>query len=253
MPQNKALKEMVIGVVFKPIPEFKAAHYGLFWHRIRDRFPVCMDVPPLPSVLEGVSSGEMSFLPRVWYITRDEDRLLQIQPDRFLLNWRKREISDVYVGFEQCQKWFLDDLNGLLEFLINEGLGKIIPKQLELNYINHVSRDDLLGDLRNLSEIFPVLRLSEWSEDGRIPLPEKFSCQFQVVSPDHAGEMLITLATAIRAEDTMPIIHLSFQVIVPLPENESVSLEPTLNSAHDWIVHVFKGMVPVSALQKYWR
>ncbi|MBF0271622.1 MAG: TIGR04255 family protein [Magnetococcales bacterium] len=256
MSRNAPLKEMVLGVAFDPVKDFKSVHYGLFWNRIREKFPLCQDAPPLaPSGRDGSVSIHLTpvSLPRVWYINQAEDRLLQIQADRFLVNWRKNERSEVYVGYEACLGWFLEDWNLFQQWLVEEGLGEVKLQQLELSYINQVSREEMDREMRRLGDVFPVVRLSDWPVESALPVPENFACQFRIVAPDRSGEMLIKLATAVRHVDQMPLIQVSFHVTVPIVGTDPDLLKEQFDAAHHWINFAFKKMISDSARETIWE
>ncbi|MBF0341064.1 MAG: TIGR04255 family protein [Magnetococcales bacterium] len=256
MAHYEPLKEMVIGVVFEPVQGFKAAHYGLFWKRIRKKFPICQDAPSLPPIgKEGTMSihFKQTSLPRVWYINQDEDRLLQLQGDRLLVNWRKKESSSNYIGYEKCLEWFFEDWKIFQKWLAAEKLEQVRIKQLELNYTNQIPYEKMEGGLDNFGSIFPVLKFSDWPSSNGLLLPENFACQFKMVSPDIPDStMLINMATAVRLDDQKPFIQIAFHVTVPVSDVESDVSKSRFDKAHDWIVNAFKGLVSKSAREKLW-
>src|SRR4051794_23278977 len=92
--------ETVLGVDFSPLPAWNVIHYGLFYRTISEHYPQVVPQPPLPPQTEEFGSRPQPnvqfmlamapFDTRCWFIDRTETRLLQVQADRFLRNWRKR-------------------------------------------------------------------------------------------------------------------------------------------------------------------
>src|SRR6266446_2077137 len=95
---NPPVVEVALSIMFETLPGYRAAHAGLFWQRIRDRFPVTEDVPELPPTVEE-PSGAATFPPRLeimerprirtWFQSSDKTQLLQLQNNRVAYNWKK--------------------------------------------------------------------------------------------------------------------------------------------------------------------
>jgi len=93
--------EVAISVQFNPLVRFQPVHFGLLWERLRARYPITEHYPPLGSVVEVFGAQALAPMMlhiesvpnfpvgRCWYLTEDRQRVVQVQPDRFILNWRK--------------------------------------------------------------------------------------------------------------------------------------------------------------------
>lgn len=138
------LIEVVHGVQFNPLP-ITVAHPGLFFLRVRDQYPVAQSVPPLPPIQNftvpqafQLQFGPAVELPRAWFVSSDDAMLVQLQPDRLLLNWRRGANNAEYPHFEQVTQEF-QRIYGELEIFVREqGLGQITPNHAEMAYINHL-------------------------------------------------------------------------------------------------------------------
>src|SRR5262245_37109554 len=99
--------ETVLDVGFAPLPGWRIPHFGLFWQSIRDEYPTFRDQPPL--LLERETFGKRQSQPlnlafeflnqpeaRCWFEEKSGARLIQIQHDRFIHNWRKTEKQQEY-------------------------------------------------------------------------------------------------------------------------------------------------------------
>src|SRR6266849_294282 len=129
------VNEVYLSVQFEPISDFRAAHLGLFWERLRPGFVRIEDQPPLPHQLEvfGVKqpaeqSVQLRLLqrpdpPRCWYVKDDERHLVQLQADRFIYNWRKVKDDDEYPRYPNVRRAFAAELRKLEAFLTEEKLG----------------------------------------------------------------------------------------------------------------------------------
>ena len=81
------IEEVVCGFVFAPQP-VDTMDFGVYWETRRDEFPTRQ---VHPAILEGGTLLQMGAPPmRSWLISADDSRVLQLQNDRFFINWRKR-------------------------------------------------------------------------------------------------------------------------------------------------------------------
>lgn len=97
------INEVVCGFILQSMPELTPQVHGTYWERRRDTFPKCEAQPiivdePVPPVFIG--SG---FTCRTWLLGTDETRLVQLQHDRFYVNWRRRNEEDEYPRFSPGQ------------------------------------------------------------------------------------------------------------------------------------------------------
>lgn len=141
--QKPPLTEVVLGVQFEPIAGFGSIHAGLFWNRIRKSFPEVEERPALQPVIERFGGRpprdlkvqwEVVTAPpptRYWFLNQKGDQLVQLQPDRFLHNWRKQGLDDAYPRYERIRAAFSDELDLFLAFLRDEGLSEPEPNQCE--------------------------------------------------------------------------------------------------------------------------
>ncbi len=148
--ERPPLTEVVLGVQFEPLPGFGSIHAGLFWERICERFPQVRERPPLPAVIErsgGRSSRALKVqwqvvdepLPtRYWFLNDKGDQLIQLQPDRFLYNWRKRNGQDADPRYESIRSSFESELGRFRSFLAEEQIPQPVPNQCEVTYVNHI-------------------------------------------------------------------------------------------------------------------
>jgi uncharacterized protein (TIGR04255 family) len=140
--------ETVLSVQFHPLKEYEIPYFGLFWQQIRATYPIFQVQPPLNATIEkfggqpppqltisveGVSSPPV----RCWFITQESQRILQIQNDRLIYNWRKTRHDDEYPRYESIRRTFETEWNNFCKFLDDEKLGLPEPNQCEITYINH--------------------------------------------------------------------------------------------------------------------
>jgi uncharacterized protein (TIGR04255 family) len=164
LPEYSAppVDEVVIGVEFVPLAGFSEVHLGLFWQAARDAFPIIERQPPIESVLEDLEGPpattalQFQLAPmehsRTWLKAESDDLLLQIQKDRFIHNWRRRD--DAYPRFDTLLANFWRYFSRFRDAMAEQGLGGVDVRQLEVSYINWIS------DLTDLEFFQPAHTMS---------------------------------------------------------------------------------------------
>jgi len=144
------LDEVVLGVQFEPIPAYKSIDANAVWELFRSEFPNVEEQPPIAPVFETFGGmtpqagfqfhfGPIPPATRLWFVSPDGSHLLQFQPDRFLLNWRKHQGITPYPRFEQVSASFLENLVRLSNHIEKEKSFKIEVNQVEISYINIIT------------------------------------------------------------------------------------------------------------------
>lgn len=139
------LAEVVAGVQFANLP-IKAVDIGAFHALVIDEYPNTLDFPPLAPTFETEGSGGApswitmgpSVLPRTWFISNDDEHVLQLQSDRFIVNWRMRPGGGDYPRYAALRKRFVSGCDALTRFVHRRGYPHVEPNQCELSYLNRV-------------------------------------------------------------------------------------------------------------------
>jgi uncharacterized protein (TIGR04255 family) len=144
--------EVVLSLQFGSLTKLKSAYIGFLWSKFRDRYPVVTEQPPLDPVFETFGSlalGSQALqlqqlmllpMPRYWFETAEGSNLCQVQQDRLVHNWRKRQGE--YPRYEVVRSELEKDLNVFQEFLATEDLGRLDFNQVEITYINTIDLPD---------------------------------------------------------------------------------------------------------------
>lgn len=149
------LNEVVVGVQFASLPDYDFRFVSQAYGAFRTEYPHVSEQPYLPPQYEvfggGVSSlqNKIEFGPapvqnRTWFASDSNDHLLQLQSDRFMLNWRATAVgvSSSYPRFEPILEKFLGSFSAL-EDLSSLALGSRLQlSQAEVAYINLIPLDD---------------------------------------------------------------------------------------------------------------
>lgn len=172
---NPPVVEVILSAQFGHVEGFGVIHYGLLWEHFSQEFPGVREMPPLEPAFElfGARSQAASsmkveiidrIMPRLWFFNQDETRLIQIQPDRLVHNWRKIENDNVYPRYEQIKAGFIDAVEKLNTFLSEKGMSEISVNQCEISYLNHITVDDVRDSaLSKMFRLFSDNSAENWS------------------------------------------------------------------------------------------
>jgi uncharacterized protein (TIGR04255 family) len=145
------VSEVVLGIQFAALGEFHSYHLGLLWDRVRDRYPTVSEQLPIGAAFEtfgGASIQEQKLqfeallsppMPRYWFEAPDGS-LMQVQQDRLIHNWRKRETD--YPRYEPIRDEFVRDIEIFQKFLEDYSIPPVRPNQAEISYINTIELAD---------------------------------------------------------------------------------------------------------------
>jgi uncharacterized protein (TIGR04255 family) len=228
------LNEVVVGRTFVPRADFLIPYFGAFWETIKADFPKTTHAQPIIS--PGDFTGEPSavFLPRVWFMSDDTTRLIQVQQNRFHFNWRQVDgISAPYMRFANFKPAALVMWERFSTYVSSVTNIELQATGSELTYTNII--EDGSADIWALAErtLRDVAMAETSSSMGR---PKNFNLTWVYESPSNIGDLQITAVNGIRPDgSTLLKLDLTMR---GKPENSEFG--PWMQSAHDYIVKAFK-------------
>lgn len=255
------VSEVVIGVQFAPIDELLASHIGRYWSRIRDALPRAEEHAPIGHIVETFEEEESSEVhierlakppfPRSWFLSETGNRLVQLQRDRFLHNWRKTSPEDKYPRYESLKEAFFEYWLGFLEFLREESLPSPAVDQCELTYVNHIREGEPWHSMDDLNSVFSSFG---WSPRGSfLPVPEDIRWQMRFPLPESQGRLYAEAIPARLVSENLSIIRFSFTARgMPSVEPNTDALTTWFDLAHEWIVRGFSELVS-EEMDELWR
>jgi len=191
--------EVAMSIQFRPIEQLHAAHVGLFWQKIRSCFPNLDEQPPLshdsisPDFL---AQNRVRFhfsnqpdVPRTWFVEDDGGRLIQLQRDRFIFNWRRLSEADEYPRYPSVQRAFFGYWNEFCSFLSENSLGEPEVDLLELTYVNLIPEGDAWSEVVDLQEL--LLPFAWRTRSGFLPAPEGVKAVLLFRLPHKAGQLQV--------------------------------------------------------------
>lgn len=240
--------EVAIGRVFVPMPDFLVPHFGQFWAEIRDEYP---NVQHAPSLVDGIPVQDVNgaWLPRIWFVSRDGTRMLQLQQDRMYFNWRKVGAASEYVRFKAIEAEFTR-LSALFNKFVVETLNREVQAvRLELTYVNVIPSGEHWTDASNVSN---VLRDFYWHTGKSVlPTPTSFQSQWDIALPKESGQLVVKVAR-VRKEGTPAIDALKLELAAIGKASASMNEAQWFSDAHDQIVLGFKDLT-TDAMHRVWR
>jgi len=264
--KSPPLNEVVLGVQYDAIETFNIATYGLLWERFKDEFPNIEQQMPLEPQFEKIG-GRPSFegfrrfmieqrsipMPRAWFISDNKQDLVQIQPDRFIRNWRSiNGEGNKYPRYERYMRdRFLKNLELLDSFYQETGLGKIQPNQCEISYVNHI---DASCAHNNLSKTFvgwsDQYDISDLADIEDINLNIKHTIKSD--AGDFLGRLHIKIMPAFKATDDSPIFLMELTVRGRPLGNELKDVINFMDLGRETIVRAF-AKITTSEMHQVWE
>lgn len=253
--------EVVCGVRFASIDQFKAIHLGLLWERLKSGFPNVEEQLPLAIAIEqlempSAQSPEFQFvtqppLPRVWFVDERGNGIIQVQRDTFLHNWRKLKPEDQYPRFRNVVASFKSYLGLFATFLEDHGLGKITPIQCELTYVNHIPEGPIWSRDKSLGNLFPDFAWRE-TPDRFLPIYEALNWRTAYRLPERQGRLHVTKQLAFLQPSGDPIVALEFKARGIAGTASIGDIWPWFETAHEWIVRGFTDITGEKAQKELW-
>lgn len=252
--------ETTLGVEFAPIEKLSVLHLGLFWHQLRDEYPEYSVQPPLSSQIEKFGKESIqSFSPtfeiitepniRIWFIESTKNRLLQVQRDRFIQNWRKLAGIEPYPHYENLRPTFESEWFRFCSFLNAEGLGQPEIRQCEVTYVNHVERGAAWDSVADLPKILRCWTGATGKEF--LPDPENINLRFSYQMPDRVGRLSINVQQVVRHSDTEEVLQLTLTARGRPKTSSSDDMMSWLDLGRE---HVVRGFADITTpeMHKLW-
>jgi len=190
---------------------------------------------------------------RCWFLSEDELQLIQVQPDRFVMNWRKLETDAVYPRYTSLRERFLRELEDFLDFIKDEELGEFHPLQCEVTYVNHIFQGSGWETRADLPKVLTVWS-GDTSDDSLPPIEEaRLHWQYRMEEGDApVGRLHIQLQPAVRTLDRMPLLSLTLIGRGPPPPDGIPGVLAFADRAHEWIVRGFTS-ITTPLMHKIWE
>ena len=242
------ITEVALSIQFGELTNFRVIHLGHLWDRfVRRDFPVTEEQPPVPCTVENfgisvpASMPQFKFLnippmPRYLFLDETGNMVVQVQQDRFTVNWRKQLPTDNYPRFESILEKFENYLGKFSSFLEEEKLGKIEVTQAEVTYVNRIETTETLGQIEKVVSVFSGSYSDDFLQE---PEEVQLSLRFPIHHDGHVlGRLYIDLRPGTSGDPHSPLNMVLFARGKPLGDDIKASLQ-FFNIARSYIVSAF--------------
>jgi uncharacterized protein (TIGR04255 family) len=253
------VNETAISIQFAPIANFGVPYYGLYWKLIREEFPNYQVQPPITNITEQfdapirglrlgfqfVTQPEM----RCWYLDSTGNRLMQLQNDRFVHNWRQVSGDEPYPRFPKIREMCLFEWSRFCDFLKKENLTQPQVNQCEVTYVNHIEYGkgwDGYGELGNV--------IAPWSQnasEGFLPSPEKVNMEAHYRLPSNLGRLHISVEPVVRGRDTKEVLQITLTARGAPVSSAQQDVFDWIDLGRKWVVKGFCDFTTVKMHQTW--
>lgn len=243
------LVETVLGLEFATIGRWQIPHFGLYWQKIREDFPTFEVQPPLASGEDRRSTEDRIFkavmfellpapLVRCWYHHTGKERLLQLQNDRFIHNWRKTGQDVKYPHYDVIRPIFEVEWSRFREFLEAEQIGSAEPWRCEVTYVNELVKGREWQSLADLSTVFPWFSPPADFDPPQTPDSVGFTLRYPLPFAA-SGHLSVQVQHAVRDVDRNEILQFTLTATGKPSSPATSDLLAFFDSARNAIVRTF--------------
>lgn len=164
--EQPPLSEVVLGIQYTPPKDSFALYAGKVRDLFADEFPEVREHkalkpyfetfgPGAPKPRAPASSDGSALAGRLWFVAPGQGRVLQVQRDRFVLNWHLTPTQSPYPRFERIFQEYQEALGRLEALFQGLGYGALKVNQCEVSYINMipVQRYEQAGEWLNFLSV----------------------------------------------------------------------------------------------------
>lgn len=251
------INEVVCGLMFEPLKELLAPHLGILWERYKPTFATCKELAPLAVQIE-IPAGTIAEaeiidvppLPRIWFEETGGNGLIQVQRDRFHYNWRRISADDEYPHFEKVFGLFKAKLETFRAFVSEIRPGELVPKQLEITYVNHIPLAEGWHSVADMGDVFSDF---SWKRDEARMQPEAVNWRVSFALPEGTGRLHATVRSASRIPDNKQILLFDLTARGIGEDRTAEGMENWFVNAHSQIVRAFVELTSPKMQEAVWR
>ncbi len=249
--KNPPVVEFVLGVQFSPLTKLVSGHYGLFWKDLGMEWVKPEDAPPINDHFELFDSPKWSHregvqfrlgkgMPADRFILhhRGQNRLIQVQPTRFHLNWRT--CGELKPSYKELISEFEEVFAHFARFIRANELGKLELNQWEITYIDSFPQGDYWQTPADWSGFLPGLFGNLFSVPG-LAL-ENRAAQWSFEIQEKRGRVHIAAQVGRWREQQNDSLLVDTTARGPIGKGGMASLREGLDLGHDVSVKSFLAM-----------
>lgn len=252
------LDEVVCGIQFADTG-WTEIEYGRYFDTVlggqKGKFKLASRQPLLPQIasdFQGVTFDLVGTAARLWFEETDSPYLIQVQPCRFLLNWRRLAKTYEYPRFFPTTEnpkgtiWerFETEAKAFAGFIAAKDGKPAQPVGLELTYVNHFVQGDDWKEIKDLAGRFVPLK-------GVEHLPSLTAFGFSAVYKVQDVSMRLQVRRATRNKDQKQLCVVEFDVKAKVAPD--IDLEKWFIDANYAITSEFARLTTQNAQERWGR
>lgn len=266
--RNPPLDEVAIALQFDQIKPF-ALIYGAFAEEVRQRLPQHEELEPMAVSFETFSDTPLqtpsqfivdrSAMPRAWFISEDGHRLAQIQPDRFVQNWRRKAGEGTYPRFAAVMEDLCENFRAFEKVVERENGGSLNLNQCEVSYFNVFPVQEGEGYPQAFARLFdwlgcekPLVLSGSVAEPELVTISRTFIIK-NASSDEPRARVHIVAQPAISMLTGTKVFRMSLIFRGPPPAQDWATVEAFLQEGREAIVRLFTDITSASCHKEWGR
>lgn len=264
-----------MSVLFDPLAEFNEGHLGAFWARQQHKYPKVRSVPPINSPVDDFENQGRWLPPaiqlaisnrphaRLQMTSSNDEWMCQVQHDRLVMNWRKREVE--YPRFTRTLEQLCEAWQDWTAFLNGHDRVRLRIRMWEMTYVNRIPRGELWNGPDDWPDVLPGLwgarfvqpegttirgLSGQWVWDGldqrsRIYVEPQLGRSKDTTEPD-----LLVLSLTARG---IPSVSDSNGDNEMMGSGENVCIRECMKTGHALIINTFDEISSIKAKEHWGR
>jgi uncharacterized protein (TIGR04255 family) len=238
--------EVAMSVGFAPILGLQFAAMADLRTRWIDTYPVAEEQPYLNPAIGPQQAIRLEIGPpprRLWLKGSGGDRVIQIQRDRLIVNWRALpNAAEPYPRYQPLRDEFVQRWAEFSQFVVdNIGIRSVDAQFSEVTYVNSVQN---VGDTHlTIGDALEIIEPPELTEAGLTR--NSHSASWQSV------DLRNRISLSANVDPTAPGAPIVFQITANTQVDNAGDPISALDRSHDLVVGTF-GVITTKAMQERW-
>lgn len=258
---NPPVSEVALSVQFQPLAGWRGPHAGLYWARIAADYPDTEVHPAIGTQIERFGPDFWQTLTtrfevadpdlaRFWFLARPPTHLVQVQRDRFIVNWRKVQGDEDYPRYERIiRPRFVQEWNRFKAFVSELQLGEIDVRQCEVTYVNDVPQGQGWESIAGINHVLSIVAPQQSGQF--LPPMETVALSGSFEMPDERGRLHFNVQHRLRTSDQKEVVQLRLTARGRPNSSSDAEILAWMDLGRKWIVQGFVDMT-ASEAQRLW-
>lgn len=251
------VSEVALSIEFLPLENWNPSYAFLFGTNLRTEYPKMELQPPLFSEIEkfGDEFWQQNTMrvemvnqnsQRFWFTSESSNWLIQVQQDRFILNWKKVTGDEEYPRYEQSIRIrFLTELDRFFKFVEDNAIGTIKATQCEVTYVNDIPHGEYWDSIAEAAKLFTILSSNDSAK--LLGEMETIAVTGSYLIPDDKGRLRFSINHALRSIDKKEVLKMSLTARGRPSSPDKDSIINWIDMGREWVVKGFEDLTTKKA------